>query len=39
MQRFMRDAEALTHHFTVSPHNWEDAGRVLLGREPTAPVF
>ncbi len=39
MQRHMRDAEALTHHFTVSPHVWEDAGRVFLGRQPTAPVF
>jgi indole-3-acetate monooxygenase len=39
MQRHMRDAEALTHHFTVAPHVWEDAGRVFLGRVPTAPVF
>jgi len=39
MQRHMRDAEALTHHFTVSRHVWEDAGRVLLGRKPTVPVF
>ena len=39
MQRHMRDAEALTHHFTVAPHVWEDAGRVFLGRQPTAPVF
>jgi alkylation response protein AidB-like acyl-CoA dehydrogenase len=39
LQRHMRDAEAITHHFTVAPHVWEDAGRVLLGRPPTAPVF
>ena len=39
MQRHMRDAEALTHHFTVAPHVWEDAGRVFLGRKPTAPLF
>ena len=38
-QRHMRDAEAILHHFTVAPHVWEDAGRVLLGRQPTAPLF
>jgi alkylation response protein AidB-like acyl-CoA dehydrogenase len=39
LQRHARDAEAVTHHFTVAPHTWEDAGRVLLGRQPVAPVF
>jgi len=39
LQRHMRDAEAITHHFTVAPHVWEDAGRVLLGREPASVVF
>jgi alkylation response protein AidB-like acyl-CoA dehydrogenase len=39
LQRHARDAEAVTHHFTVAPHTWEEAGRVLLGREPTLPVF
>ena len=39
MQRHMRDAEAITHHFTVAPYVWEDAGRVFMGREPTAPMF
>ena len=39
LQRHMRDAEAMTHHFTVAPHVWEDAGRVLLGRTPLAPAF
>ena len=39
LQRHMRDAEAVTHHFTVTPHVWEDAGRVLLGRSPTMPIF
>ena len=39
LQRHARDAEAVTHHFTVAPHVWEDAGRVLLGRSPTMPVF
>jgi alkylation response protein AidB-like acyl-CoA dehydrogenase len=39
LQRHARDAEAITHHFTVAPHTWEEAGRILLGREPTVPVF
>jgi alkylation response protein AidB-like acyl-CoA dehydrogenase len=39
LQRHARDAEAVTHHFTVAQHTWEEAGRVLLGREPTIPVF
>jgi alkylation response protein AidB-like acyl-CoA dehydrogenase len=39
LQRHMRDAEAILHHFTVAPHVWEDAGRVFLGRPPAAPMF
>jgi indole-3-acetate monooxygenase len=39
LQRHARDAEAITHHFTVAPHVWEDAGRVLLGRSPAAAIF
>jgi alkylation response protein AidB-like acyl-CoA dehydrogenase len=39
LQRHARDAEAVTHHFSVAPHTWEEAGRVLLGREPLTPVF
>ena len=39
MQRHARDAEAITHHFTVAPHTWEEAGRVLLGRQPNVPAF
>jgi alkylation response protein AidB-like acyl-CoA dehydrogenase len=39
LQRHERDAEAITHHFTVAPHTWEEAGRVLLGRPPTVPLF
>ena len=39
LQRHVRDTEAITHHFTVAPHSWEEAGRVLFGREPIAPVF
>ncbi len=39
LQRHMRDAEAITHHFTVAPFVWEDAGRVFFGRAPLAPIF
>ena len=39
LQRHARDAEAVTHHFTVAPHTWEEAGRVLLGRQPNTPAF
>ena len=39
LQRHARDAEAVTHHFTVAPHTWEEAGRVLLGRKPNTPAF
>ena len=38
-QRHARDAEAVLHHFTVAPHTWEQAGRVLLGRDPGVPAF
>jgi alkylation response protein AidB-like acyl-CoA dehydrogenase len=39
LQRHTRDADAVTHHFTVAQHTWEEAGRVLMGRDPTVPVF
>jgi alkylation response protein AidB-like acyl-CoA dehydrogenase len=39
LQRHARDANAVCHHFTVSPHTWEEAGRVFLGRAPTVPAF
>lgn len=39
LQRHARDVEAITHRFTMAPHIWEEAGRVLLGREPIAPVI
>lgn len=38
-QRHVRDAEAVAHHFTVAATVWEDAGRVLMGRAPQAPMF
>jgi hypothetical protein len=39
LQRHARDAEAVTHHFAVAPHTWEEAGRVFLGREPIIAAF
>jgi alkylation response protein AidB-like acyl-CoA dehydrogenase len=39
LQRHARDAEAITHHFTVAQHVWEEGGRVLMGREPLAAAF
>ncbi|MGH8017802.1 MAG: acyl-CoA dehydrogenase family protein, partial [Opitutaceae bacterium] len=39
LQRHARDSEAITHHFSVAPHTWEQAGRVLLGSDPGVPVF
>jgi alkylation response protein AidB-like acyl-CoA dehydrogenase len=39
LQRHARDADAVAHHFTMAPHTWEEAGRVLLGRETIVPVF
>ena len=39
LQRHLRDAEAITHHFSVAQNVWEDVGRVLMGRKPTAPMF
>jgi alkylation response protein AidB-like acyl-CoA dehydrogenase len=39
LQRHARDAEVMLHHFTVSPHTWEEVGRVLLGRQPNVPAF
>jgi hypothetical protein len=38
LQRHARDAEAITHHFTVAPHTWEQAGRMLLGLDPKVPA-
>ena len=38
LQRHAHDAEATTHHFTVALYTWEEAGRVILGRQ-WSPVF
>jgi alkylation response protein AidB-like acyl-CoA dehydrogenase len=39
IQRHARDAETITHHMTQSPYVWEDAGRMLMGLDPLAPIF
>jgi alkylation response protein AidB-like acyl-CoA dehydrogenase len=39
LQRHARDADAVTHHFVVSPPVLEDVGRVLVGLEPSTPIF
>jgi alkylation response protein AidB-like acyl-CoA dehydrogenase len=39
LQRHVRDADALAHHFSVAPSVWADAGRVFCGRKPLAPMF
>jgi indole-3-acetate monooxygenase len=39
IQRHARDAETITHHMTQAPHVWEDAGRMLMGFDPLAPIF
>ncbi len=39
IQRMQRDADAVTHHFVLSPPVLEDAGRILLGLDPTSPLF
>lgn len=39
LQRHARDADVITHHFSQSPSVWEDAGRVFMGSQPTAPLF
>ncbi len=39
LQRHARDAEAITHHFVVNQDSWEQAGRVLLDRPVTVPLF
>jgi indole-3-acetate monooxygenase len=38
-QRHARDAEVILHHFTVAPHVWEEAGRLLLGQPLNVPAF
>ena len=39
LQRHARDAEAITHHFTVAAYTWEEAKAGNFSRQPTVPVF
>lgn len=39
LQRHARDSEVVPHHFTVAPYTWEEIGRVMLGRQPSVPIF
>jgi alkylation response protein AidB-like acyl-CoA dehydrogenase len=39
LQRCLRDVHAATQHAGVNLDNMEDAGRVLFGLQPNAPVF
>jgi alkylation response protein AidB-like acyl-CoA dehydrogenase len=39
LQRCLRDANAVTQHFMVSPANYETVGRVLMGLEPGTPLI
>lgn len=39
LERAFRDIHVATQHITVLPRMQQDAGRVLLGLEPTEPFF
>jgi alkylation response protein AidB-like acyl-CoA dehydrogenase len=39
LARCFRDIHVVGQHLMVSPHAIDDAGRVLLGLEPSSPVF
>lgn len=39
LQRCLRDVNAVTQHFMVSPANYETVGRVLMGLEPGTPLI
>ncbi len=38
LQRCLRDAHAATQHVMLAPANYETAGKVLLGLEPSSPM-
>jgi indole-3-acetate monooxygenase len=38
LQRCMRDAHAATQHVMLAPHNYETAGRLMLGLPPASPM-
>ena len=39
LERSLRDLQTMERHITAQPVWLEDAGRVLLGHEPTNPLF
>ena len=39
LQRSMRDVHAVTQHVGMSPLQYEDAGRMVLGLEPSQPLL
>jgi Acyl-CoA dehydrogenase, C-terminal domain len=39
LERSLRDLQTMERHVAVQPLWLEDAGRVLLGHEPTNPLF
>ena len=39
LERSVRDLHTMAQHIAAQPLWWEDAGRVLLGQEPTNPLF
>lgn len=39
LQRALRDIHALTQHMVTAPHQFESAGRMLLGLQPLQPAF
>ena len=39
LERYARDAEAVTRHFQLQPVNYEAVGRTVLGLESSSPLF
>jgi alkylation response protein AidB-like acyl-CoA dehydrogenase len=39
LQRAFRDVHAATQHIGVAPDSMEDVGRIMLGLEPSGPMF
>jgi alkylation response protein AidB-like acyl-CoA dehydrogenase len=39
LQRALRDSHALTQHIATAPHQYESAGRMLLGLQPLQPLI
>jgi hypothetical protein len=39
LERAFRDVHAMSQHIIVAPNWQQEAGRVLLGLEPSSPLF